>query len=261
MGKEEKVNQMEQDRGASLEYHEAADSQGKGNWRKERLLPDLERLLCEFWIRWQIRSHLSLAQWKTKRLENNLPCSYKRKGQWEREWVWIRFFSMKKQLRMGANEHPDTPHHSCQATINSSCLGGLLSLTWGPREQQAQKDQVGCRNESRRWICCERKDGWVRPPKGSGVLWKPEAEICQRHPSIKNLGRQRLATAWASYMRTLNTGCFSWPSLQTGRASERTQSFKPNCGQVGLTCEKPHRVEVVVVSQGGYLRNRKQGFP
>lgn len=42
MGKEEKINQMEQDRESSLECHEAAAFQGKGKRRKTMLLPDLE---------------------------------------------------------------------------------------------------------------------------------------------------------------------------------------------------------------------------
>lgn len=67
----------------------------------------------------------------------------------------------------------------------------------------------------------------------SSVLWEPEAEVCQRHPSLNSLGRQKLAIAWASYTGTLHACCLTWPSLQTGRAGKRTQSLKANHRQVG----------------------------
>lgn len=55
---------------------------------------------------------------------------------------------------------------------------------------------------------------------GSSALWEPDAEICPGCPSINNLGRQELAAAWPN---TMDTCCLTQPTLQTGRAGERTR--------------------------------------
>lgn len=85
------------------------------------------------------------------------------------------------------------------------------------------------------------------------VLGEPDAEICQGCPSINNLGRRELATAWPN---TMDTCCYLGllsKQVELGRVL-RVSELSMNKWD---SCVKSPMGSGVVTDSQGVLRNRK----